>query len=162
MTQTIKAVYPGSFDPPTLGHIDIIERALKIFGNLTVVVAQSSRKNSLFSANERKALLQESLVGLKNVAVDVHDGLTVDYMKKNNAQVIIRGLRAISDFEYELQMATMNRKLYPEIETMIIMSGEKFYYIASNTVKEVAMHGGDISQLVPRPVVDAVKKKLKL
>ena len=102
MNSNIKAVYPGSFDPPTLGHLDIIERALKIFGSLTVVVAQSSRKNSLFSAKERKAILEKSLSHLSGITVDIHDGLTVDYMRKNDAQLIIRGLRAVSDFEYEL------------------------------------------------------------
>src|ERR1700722_10113946 len=160
MLQTVKAVYPGSFDPPTLGHIDIVERAVKIFGGLTVLVAESSRKNALFSARERKELIEASVKHIKNVNVDITEGLTVDYVRKQKGQVIIRGLRAVSDFEYELQMATMNRKLHPEIETLIIMTGESFYYIASNTVKEVAIHGGDISQLVPAPVVAAVKKKL--
>ncbi|MDZ4678103.1 MAG: pantetheine-phosphate adenylyltransferase [Oligoflexia bacterium] len=154
------AVYPGSFDPPTLGHIDVIERAAKIFGGLCVVVANSSRKDALFSASERKVLLEKSVKHLKNVVVDIHDGLTVDYMKKIKSRVIIRGLRAVSDFEYELAMATMNRKLYPKIETFIMMTGENYYYIASHTVKEVALHGGDVSQLVPKPVVDALKKKL--
>lgn len=161
MPQTMKAVYPGSFDPPTLGHIDVIERAVRIFGSLTVVVAQSSRKSSLFSDQERKALVEASTRHLKNVKVDIHDGLTVDYMKETGSNVIIRGLRAVSDFEYEFQMATMNRKLDPEIETLIIMTGEKYYYIASNTVKEIALHGGDVSKLVPPPVVEALKNKFK-
>lgn len=162
MTRQIKAVYPGSFDPPTLGHIDVIRRALKIFGAITVLVAKSSTKNSLFTPAERKELLEGALKGLENVDVAIHDGLTVDYAKKINAQVILRGLRAIGDFEYEFQMATMNRKLHPEIETLTIMTGEKYYYIASNTVKEVAIHGGDISELVPPNVADAVKKKFNL
>jgi pantetheine-phosphate adenylyltransferase len=162
MGSQVKAIYPGSFDPPTLGHLDVIERALKIFKNLTVLIAPSPRKNPLFTAKERKALLEESLKGVKGVTVDIYDGLTVDYVRKSGGHVIIRGLRAVSDFEYEFQMATMNRKLHPEIETMVIMTGEKFYYIASNTVKEVAMHGGDISQLVPPCVIKAVQKKLKL
>lgn len=161
MAHAVKAVYPGSFDPPTLGHIDIIRRALRIFGEITVVVAKSSKKEGLFTAEERKKLLEQSLGDLKNVKVDIHDGLTVDYVKKNGAQVIIRGLRAVSDFEYELQMATMNRKLYPDIETLIIMTGEEYFYISSNTVKEVASHGGDISKVVPPAVVKAVKEKFK-
>jgi pantetheine-phosphate adenylyltransferase len=168
--QRVKAVYPGSFDPPTLGHLDIIERAVKIFGSLTILIAKSSRKESMFSNAERKALMEASLKSVgsekidlsKRVIVEMHDGLTVDYMRKHNANVIIRGLRAVSDFEYEFQMATMNRKLHPEIETLTIMTGETFYYIASSTIKEVAVHGGDISQLVPKPVLEAVKKKFKL
>ncbi len=157
----VKAVYPGSFDPPTLGHVDVIERALKIFGSITVLVAASSRKTALFTPEERKDLLIKALSKFENVNVDVHDGLTVEYAKRVGAQVIIRGLRAVGDFEYEFQMAAMNHKLYPEIETLTIMTGEKYYYVSSNTVKEVAVHRGDISQLVPEGVVEAVNKKLK-
>jgi pantetheine-phosphate adenylyltransferase len=157
----LKAVYPGSFDPPTLGHIDIIKRALNIFDELIVLVAESSKKSSFFTIDERKELLALSLKDTKNVKIDSFGGLTVDYTKKVGAKVIIRGLRAVSDFEYEFQMATMNRKLRPDIETMVIMTGEEFFYISSNTVKEVAMHGGDISQVVPPAVVKAVAKKLK-
>ena len=142
-----------------MGHLDIIERTVKIFGGLTVLIAESSQKKCLFTSEERKILIEKSTGHLENVMVDVASGLTVDYMKRSGARVIIRGLRAVSDFEYELQMCLMNRKLNPEVETMIIMSGEKYYYIASNTVKEVAFHGGDISQLVPEPVVKAMKKK---
>ncbi len=155
------AVYPGSFDPPTLGHIDVIRRAVNIFGELTVLVAESSKKTSLFTAQERKTLLEKVLEG-KNVRVEIHSGLTVDYVKKIGGKVIIRGLRAVSDFEYELQMATMNRKLQPTIETLIIMTGEEFSYISSNTVKEVAHHGGDISKVVPPTVDEAVRKKMRL
>jgi pantetheine-phosphate adenylyltransferase len=155
----VKAVYPGSFDPPTFGHVDVIKRTLNIFRELTVVIAESSKKTALFTAAERKVLLEKILVG-KNVKVEIHRGLTVDYVKKSGAKVIIRGLRAVSDFEYELQMATMNRKLEPEIETLIIMTGEEFSYISSNAVKEVAMHGGDISKVVPPEVVEALKNKV--
>jgi pantetheine-phosphate adenylyltransferase len=161
MLKTVKAVYPGSFDPPTLGHIDIIERAVKIFGGLTILIAESSRKTGLFTAQERKELIEKSISHLKNVTVDLYSGLTVNYVKENKAQVIIRGLRAVSDFEYELHMSTMNKKLAPEIETLVIMTGENFYYIASHTVKEVAMHGGDTSKLVPGPVARALEKKFK-
>ncbi len=160
MRKSIKAVYPGSFDPVTLGHIDVIKRALKIFGELTILVAESPRKNSLFTSQERKELLEQSLEGMEGFTVDIFTGLTMDYAKKNGAGVVIRGLRAVSDFEYELSMATMNRKLNPDIETLIIMSGENFYYIASNTVKEVAMFGGDLTGLVPEPVVHALQKKI--
>lgn len=161
MNRQIKAVYPGSFDPPTLGHLDVIERALKIFGSVTVLIAESSRKSALFTPAERKSLLEKCLKNFKNVTVKTHSGLTVDYAQKIGAQVIIRGLRAVGDFEYEFQMATMNRKLHPNIETLTIMTGEKYYYISSNTVKEVAVHGGDISKLVHPAVMDAVKKKFK-
>ena len=154
------AVYPGSFDPPTLGHVDVIKRALNIFGELTVLIAKSSKKTALFSPQERKELLEKIFKGQK-VLVEIHDGLTVDYVKKVGGKVIIRGLRAVSDFEYELQMATMNRKLQPSIETLVIMTGEEFSYISSNTVKEVAEHGGDISKVVPSLVNEAVQKKLK-
>lgn len=161
MSRDVIAVYPGSFDPPTLGHIDVIERAVRIFGELRVLIASSSRKTALFQPEERKALLEQSLSHLKNVIIDIHDGLTVDYVKKIKGSVIIRGLRAVSDFEYELAMASMNRKLAPEIETFIIMTDEKFNYIASHTVKEVAMHGADISKLVPPAVAKALKERFK-
>ena len=157
----LKAVYPGSFDPPTLGHLDIIKRALNIFDELIVLVADSSKKSSFFTMDERKELLSQCLKDTKNVKIDSSPGLTVDYTKKVGAKVIIRGLRAVSDFEYEFQMATMNRKLRPEIETMVIMTGEEYFYISSNTVKEVATHGGDISKVVPAAVVTAFAKKLK-
>ena len=160
MNKPVSAVYPGSFDPVTLGHVDIIKRALKIFGSLTVLVADNSRKQVLFTALERKKLLEESLKGMDGITVDIFTGLTMDYAKKAGAGVVIRGLRAVSDFEYELSMATMNRKLNPDIETLVIMSGENFYYIASNTVKEVALFGGNLTGLVPEPVILALKSKL--
>jgi pantetheine-phosphate adenylyltransferase len=162
MSQLVKAVYPGSFDPPTFGHLDVIQRACKIFGTVTILIAESPRKSPLFNVDERRELLEECIKDFKNVSVDAFDGLTVDYVRKTGANAILRGLRAVSDFEYEFQMATMNRKLAPDIETLIMMTGESFYYISSNTVKEVAVHGGDISKLVPEPVVRAVRKKLKL
>ncbi|MCC6277483.1 MAG: pantetheine-phosphate adenylyltransferase [Oligoflexia bacterium] len=161
MSKTNCAVYPGSFDPPTLGHIDIIRRAAKIFDELIVLVAESSRKAALFTPERRKSLIEESLGPVSNVKVVIHDGLTVDFVKKMKAKAIIRGLRAVSDFEYELAMATMNRKLAPDVETLIIMTDEKFHYIASHTVKEVALHGGDVSQLVPGPVVKALGELAK-
>lgn len=153
------AVYPGSFDPITLGHCDIIRRIQKIFGNVTVLVSQSTRKNYLFTAEERKKLVEGALQGVPNVKVDIHDGLTVDYVKTNNAQVIVRGLRAVSDFEYEFVMANMNKKLTPEVETMIVFASPEYYYISSNTVKEVAMHGGPVKDLVTPNVEAALKQK---
>ena len=158
----LKAIYPGSFDPPTFGHLDIIERAVKLFGSLTVLVAHSSRKSALFTPTERKALLEKSVEHLGGrVKVDIHEGLTADYARKAGASVLIRGLRAVSDFEYEFQMASINRKLYPDIETVVIMTGEKFYYIASTAVKEVAVNGGDMTELVPKHVAESIRKKYK-
>ncbi len=160
------AVYPGSFDPITLGHIDIIRRIQKMFGEVTVVISQSPRKSYLFSADERKALVMASLKdhsgkSLKGVTVDVYDGLTVDYVKKVGARVIIRGLRAVTDFEYEFVMANMNRKLAPNIETMIVFASPEFYYISSSTLKEVAIHGGSVKDMVPPAVNEALKDKFK-
>lgn len=153
------AVYPGSFDPITLGHCDIIRRIQKIFGNVTILVSQSSRKNYLFTAEERCEMVRGALKDVPNVEVAVHDGLTVDYVRSRNAQVIVRGLRAVSDFEYEFVMANMNRKLNPDIETMIVFAAPEYYYIASTTVKEVALHGGPVSGLVTPNVEAALKKK---
>lgn len=153
------AVYPGSFDPITLGHCDIIRRIQKIFGSVTVLVSQSTNKKYLFTAEERKKLIEGALEGVPNVKVDIHDGLTVDYVKKNNIQVIVRGLRLVSDFEYESVMANMNKKLYPDVETMIVFASAEYYYVASTTVKEIAMHGGPIKDLVTANVEAALKQK---
>ncbi len=153
------AVYPGSFDPITLGHCDIIRRIQKIFGNVTVLVSQSTRKNYLFTAEERKQLAQDALKDIPNVKVDIHDGLTIDYVRANKAQCIVRGLRAVSDFEYEFVMANMNKKLNPDIETLIVFASPEYYYISSNTVKEVAMHGGPVKDLVTPNVEAALKQK---
>ncbi|MBK7960553.1 MAG: pantetheine-phosphate adenylyltransferase [Bdellovibrionales bacterium] len=156
-----KAVYPGSFDPITQGHVDIIERLTHIFSDITVLVAQSSQKSAEFTALERKILIEKSLGPLKGVRVDIYEGLTIDYMAKNQAQVIVRGLRAVSDFEYEMTMASMNKKLAPEIETMLVFARPEYYYISSRGVKEVARNGGALEGLVPAPVIDAVLSKFK-
>lgn len=158
--KTLKAVYPGSFDPFTLGHMDIIQRLQPFFDEIVVLIAQSSEKKCLFSDQERKALALEALKKFKNVKVDVHSGLTVDYLKQYGARVIIRGLRAVSDYEYELSMANMNKRLYPEVETMIIFSRPEYNYLASRMVKEVAFHGGDIKGLVPPNIEKALIKKI--
>lgn len=155
------AVYPGSFDPITLGHIDIIRRVQSILGSVTLLISKHPSKKSLFTVEERVRLAREALKGIKGVSVDVHEGLTVDYLRENDARVIIRGLRAVTDFEYELVMANMNKKLAPEIETMIVFASPEFYYVASNTVKEVAMHGGSVKGLVPPQVEKALKAKFK-
>lgn len=155
------AVYPGSFDPITLGHVDIINRISLLYEEVIVLVAQSSQKNSFFTADERKDLIEKSLSHLKNVKVDFFEGLTVDYMKKAKAQVIVRGLRAVVDFEYELTMANMNKKLAPEFETMLVFANPEYYFISSRGVKEVAINGGALTGLVPDVVMKALNEKLK-
>ncbi len=154
-------IYPGSFDPITLGHIDIIKRIQPILGQVRLLIAHHSAKKYLFTAEERKQLAEEALAGVPGVSVAIHDGLTVDYARKAGAKVIIRGLRAVTDFEYELVMANMNKKLNPEIETMIVFAAPEFYYIASSTVKEVAMHGGSVKGLVSKGVERALKAKVQ-
>lgn len=153
------AVYPGSFDPITMGHVDIINRIARLYTQVIVLVAQSSQKQSLFTSEQRKELIEKSLSHLKNVKVEIFEGLTVDYMKKNNAQVIVRGLRAVVDFEYEMTMANMNKKLAPEIETLLVFASPEYYYISSRGVKEVALNGGALDELVPDIVKEALRKK---
>ncbi|KYG63336.1 pantetheine-phosphate adenylyltransferase [Bdellovibrio bacteriovorus] len=155
------AVYPGSFDPITMGHVDIINRIAAVYDQVIVLVAQSSQKSSMFSAEERKVLIEKSLSHVKNVKVDIFGGLTVDYMKKAKAQVIVRGLRAVVDFEYEMTMANMNKKLAPEIETLLVFASPEYYYISSRGVKEVAVNGGALKGLVPDVVIEALEKKIK-
>ncbi len=154
------AVYPGSFDPITLGHIDIIQRLADFYQELVVLVANSAVKTQLFTAEERAVLIKESLSGKSNVRVEVFDGLTVDYARKVGAAVIIRGLRAVADFEYEFAMANMNRKLAPEIETMIVFTRPEYSFVSSRMVKEVAFFGGQVASLVPAPVVKALNQKV--
>ena len=154
------AVYPGSFDPVTYGHIDIIQRACRFFTELHVLVAESSEKKHLFSAEERLQLVQSCLPDLPNVKVVVSKGLTVDYAQSVKAQVIVRGIRAVSDFEYEMAMAGINKKLAPEIETVTIFSNPSYNYISSRFIKEVALHGGPLEDMVPSVVAKSVKQKL--
>jgi len=155
------AVYPGSFDPPTNGHLDIIDRSSRMFARVIVAVALNIRKDALFPAAERVRMLRELTSRWKNVEVDSFSGLLVDYARKREARVLVRGLRAISDFEYEFQMAHMNKKLAPEIDTVMLMTGERHSYISSNIVKEIARFGGRIDDLVPPGVRDSVLKKMK-
>lgn len=155
------AVYPGSFDPITMGHVDIINRISPLYGQVIILIAQSSQKQSLFTAEERKTLIEKSLSHLKNIKVDIFEGLTVDYMKRVNAQVIVRGLRAVVDFEYEMTMANMNKKLAPEIETLLVFASPEYYYISSRGVKEVAINGGALKDLVPDTVIQALAEKIK-
>lgn len=156
------AVYPGSFDPITNGHIDIINRISPLYDHVVILVAQSASKSSLFSATERKELIEKSLAHISNVSVDFFEGLTVDYMKKNKASVIVRGLRAVVDFEYEMTMASMNKKLAPDIETMLVFARPEYYYISSRGIKEIALNRGDLDGLVPSVVESALKKKFGL
>ena len=154
------AVYPGSFDPITNGHVDIVKRALKVFDYIVVAVATNSSKKPLFSVKERTDMLARLFSDNQRVKVDAFDGLLVDYMKEQNIQANIRGLRAVSDFEYEFQMAHMNRKLYPEAETFFLMTGHRFFYVSSRMVKEVASLGGCFSELVPPLVHEELVRKM--
>lgn len=156
------AVYPGSFDPITLGHVDIIERISKMFDHVVVLVSESAQKSYLFSTRERKQLIEKSLSHLGNVSVDVHEGLTVDYMKKKKIQVIVRGLRAVVDFEYEMTMANINKKLDPDLETLLVFANPEYYYISSRGVKEVARYKGSLDGLVPDVVQAPLMKKIKV
>lgn len=154
------AVYPGSFDPITMGHLDIIERASKIYDRIIVGVLENpDKKNALFSSNERVELITKVVSHLKNVEVECFNGLTVNYMQRKNANIIIRGLRAVSDFEFEFQMASINHKLDPSIETLFMMTNSKYSYLSSSAVKQVAMYGGCINELVPDKIIKDVLKK---
>ena len=153
------AVYAGTFDPLTYGHLDVIERASKIFPQLIIGVATSEAKFPLFSLDERLTLVKQSVKHLDKVKVKSFDGLLVDLADKEKAQVIVRGLRAFSDFEYEFQMALTNRTLKPEIETLFLMPKQDYSYVSSSNVREVAKMGGDVSQFVPLSIQNAFKEK---
>jgi pantetheine-phosphate adenylyltransferase len=155
----IGAIYPGSFDPVTNGHLDLIERGAKIFTRLIVAVLRNAEKEPLFGAAERVTMLREVTRPWPNVEVDLFDGLLVEYAREKQAHVILRGIRAVSDYEYELQMALMNRKLEPDMETVFMMPAEAYSYLSSRLVKEVFRLGGDISGLVPPVVVERLRAK---
>jgi len=157
-----KAVYPGSFDPITNGHVDIIQRGLEIFDKILISVLINPKKELLFSTKERVDMIQTIFSSQEKVEVKAFDGLLVDFAKKNNAKIIIRGLRAISDFEYEFQMTLMNRKLDPEIETFFLMPNVNYSFLSSKLVKEVSMLGGSLQGLVPMEVEKKLKKKNKI
>jgi len=153
-----RAIYPGSFDPLTFGHVDIIERSARLFDNVIVSILTNPQKDPLFTVEERVAIMNEILKPqFRNVEVDVFHGLLVDYAKQKKAQVIVRGIRAVTDYEYEFQMALMNRRLTPEIETVFMMPAENYSYLGSRLVKEIAELGGSVKGLVP----DIVEKRLK-
>lgn len=155
------AVVPGSFDPITNGHLDIINRGAAVFGQVNVVVLNNSSKNPLFSVEERMELIKEATSHLSNVKVDTYSGLLMDYAEGVNASAIIRGLRAVSDFEYEMQITSMNRVLNDEIETFFIMTKNQYSFLSSSIVKEVAKYGGKIEELVPPQVEAALRQKFK-
>jgi pantetheine-phosphate adenylyltransferase len=155
------AIYPGSFDPLTSGHVDIIERGAKIFDSIIVAILANVEKTPLFTENERIAIIRSVFKGHDNVQVETFSGLLVDYAQLKNASVLVRGLRAISDFEYEFQMALMNRHLAPGIETVFMMPDEKYTYISSRLIKEVFTLGGEITGLVPPVVEEKLRAKQK-
>jgi pantetheine-phosphate adenylyltransferase len=155
----VTAIYPGSFDPVTNGHLDLIERGAKIFERLIVAVLQNREKEPLFKVSERVEMLSEATRAWGNVEVDVFDGLLMDYARQKKGRVILRGIRAISDYEYELQMALMNRKLAPEIETVFMLPGEKYSYLSSRLVREISQLGGPVKDLVPPAVEERLRAK---
>lgn len=154
------ALYPGSFDPFTNAHYGITKRALTVFDNLVIGVARNSGKQALFSVDERVEMIREVVAGDKRIKVCGFEGLTIEYAKKTGAAAIIRGLRAVADFEYELAMANMNRKLVNTIETFFLMTSEEYFFVSSRNVKEVAYYGGDISALVPDVIAERLLEKI--
>jgi pantetheine-phosphate adenylyltransferase len=153
-------IYPGSFDPLTNGHLDVIQRAARLFDNVIVAVALNESKSPLFDLQERMALVAEVVAPIKNVSADSFDGLLVNYVEERSGQAVIRGLRAVSDFEFEFQLALMNRKLNERIETIFMMPKDTYTFLSSRIVKEIARLGGDVSAFVPAPVRAALAKKL--
>ena len=158
---TRRAIYPGTFDPVTYGHLDVIKRAAALYDKVFIAVAQSDEKSPLFSVEERVAMITEAVVGIANVEVEAFEGLVVDYAVKKSAKVVVRGLRMISDFEYEFQMALTNRKLNLDIETVFMMPNESYSYLSSKLIKEIALLGADISEFVPGNVEKKLKEKLE-
>ena len=156
----VTAVYPGSFDPATYGHLDIIRRASISFDQVIVGVLHNSAKSPLFSVEERVNILEKATRNLPNVIVKPFDGLSVNYARENQAQVIVRGLRAVTDFEYELQMAQTNRVLAPDIDTVFLTTSLEYAYLSSTIMKEVAKFGGDLSKFAPPEIIEAVKAKM--
>jgi len=153
------AVYPGSFDPITNGHLDLIQRALRIFDHIIVAVATNAFKQSLFTIEERMEMIRESLKDHPQITIDSFEGLLVNYAKRQKARAILRGLRAVTDFEYEFQLAMMNRRLEPEVETVFLMTGLRWVFLSSSILKEAAVHGGNIEGMVPEIVVQKLREK---
>jgi pantetheine-phosphate adenylyltransferase len=155
------AVYPGTFDPLTLGHEDLVRRAAKLFGRVIVGIAESHAKKPFFTLAERVEIARASLAPIANVDVQGFDGLLMDFLRANDASIILRGLRAVSDFEYEFQMAGMNRNLYPEVETVFLTPGEQYMFISATMVREIAVLGGDVSKFVRPAVAAQLAAKIK-
>ncbi len=153
-------VYPGTFDPVTYGHIDIIKRSLKVFDKVIVAVAPNPQKAPLFDVNERVFMIQEATREFKNLQIEQFEGLLVEFVKRQGGTAVIRGLRAVSDFEYELQIALMNRKLDSEVETVFMMPSQEYTYLTSSIVKAVASYGGEVKDFVPEIVLKKLKEKL--
>ncbi|MBI5778592.1 MAG: pantetheine-phosphate adenylyltransferase [Planctomycetes bacterium] len=160
MSKTVKAIYAGTFDPLTRGHIDVIERGSKVFNELIVAVADNPAKNPIFSRQERVSHIKKVIRKYPNVRVDSFKGLLIDYVRKQKTNIILRGIRTISDFEYEFQMALTNRAIAPDIETVFVMTCEKYSYISSHLLKEAVSLGADMKLFVPSEIQDALKKKL--
>ena len=157
----VKAIYPGTFDPPTNGHLDLIERGSKIFDHLTVAILVNPVKNPLFTVEERVEMLKEATARIANVSIATFDGLMVDFARRQGASAVLRGIRAISDYEHEFQMALMNRRLAPEIESVFLQPAGRYSFVSSRMVKEVFSFGGDISGLVPPNVVKRLRARIK-
>jgi pantetheine-phosphate adenylyltransferase len=154
------AIYPGSFDPMTNGHLDVIRRSMVLFDKLVIAVASNVRKQALFTMDERIELIREVLGDDENVEIDTFDGLLVEYAKQKGAIALVRGLRAVADFEYEFEMASMNRRLAPNVETVFLMTHENYFYVSSHLVKEVASLGGDIDAFVPAAVAARLRARM--
>lgn len=157
----IKVMYPGSFDPITIGHIDLIERCSKMFDEVIVALMVNDEKHYLFSQEERKSMIENSVAHLKNVKVVVGEGLTVDFAGKMNCDVLVRGIRAVMDYEAELQQATANRVLNPKVETLFLVASPKYSFISSSVARTIASYGGDLTQFVPKNVADMLKKRFQ-
>lgn len=155
------AIYPGSFDPVTYGHVDIVERSLRLFDQVIVLIAENEQKKSLFSTSEKKEMLKEAFKGKKNIIIDSWPGLLVNYASQKKANAIIRGLRAVSDFENEFQMASMNKRLLPEVDTIFMMTSENYFFVSSRLTREIASLGGALTNIVPPFVEKKLKEKLK-
>ncbi|HEX9306944.1 MAG TPA: pantetheine-phosphate adenylyltransferase [Anaeromyxobacter sp.] len=154
------AIYPGSFDPLTNGHLAIIQRGLKVFDRLVVAVANNPEKRPMFSVAERMAMISEAVGNDPRVEVDSFDALLVEYVRRKGVHTVLRGLRAVSDFEYEFQIANMNRHLLPDLETVFVMTGEDYFFVSARLVREVATFGGDVSAFVPANVLEGLRRKL--
>ncbi|MGA2537926.1 MAG: pantetheine-phosphate adenylyltransferase [Terracidiphilus sp.] len=158
---SVKALYPGTFDPPTNGHVDLIQRGAKLFEHLTVGILNNPVKNPLFTVNERVEMLKEATSALGNVSIATFDGMMVEFARQRGATAVLRGIRAISDYEHEFQMALMNRRLAPEIETVFLQPAGRYSFVSSRMVKEVFSFGGDVSGLVPPNVLKRLRKRIK-